>query len=178
MKIPHQVHQFAEEHAFIIVAGKQDALMYHAYNGEINLVDSLKIPRPHYSDNEGRSKARSQNGGSIRSGTSTEIRDQEIISDFIRELKKHMHSVRAEMYSEVAVLAPAKTKNRIVEAMPDHIQRKVQKVVEGNYNRESPIQIIQKLYYREPRKPEVIKTDAQHILDIAEQAHQVSKTRF
>jgi protein required for attachment to host cells len=146
MKIPRQMHQFADEHTFIIVAGKQEALMYHAHDGEISLVDSVKIPRPHYSDNEGLSKARSHNGGSIRSSTFKEIRDQEIISDFIRELKKHMEKVRAEMYSEVVVVASPKTKNEIAQALPDRLKRKVTSIIEGQYYRESPIRIIEKTF--------------------------------
>jgi hypothetical protein len=178
MKIPHQLPQFAASHTFIIVAGKQDAHMYHAGDGEIYLIDSIKIPRPHYSDNEGRSKARSHNGGSIRSGTATEVRDQEIISDFIRELKHHVHKVRSDMYAEVAVLAPSKTKNEIVNALPDQLKRKVTNVIEGNYGHATPLEVIQKLYYRKDEKTMPADKEAQRILEMSEQAHQVTKTRF
>src|SRR4051812_3363015 len=117
MKIPHQLYQFAEKHSLLIVAGKQSALIYHAHDGIINLKDSIKIPKAQYSDNEGLSKARSQNGGNIRSGTVEKGRDQEVISDFIKELKSHMENVRVEMYSEAYIMAPGKTKNEILEAL-------------------------------------------------------------
>jgi hypothetical protein len=146
MKIPQQLHQFAAEHSFIIVAGKQDALFYHAHDGVINLTNSIKIPRPHYSDNEGRSKARSQNGGSIRSGTATEFRDQEVISDFIHELKKHMAKVRSDMYSNVYILAPSKTKNRIAQALPDGFKRKMNDIIEGNFYYATPLDVVKKVH--------------------------------
>lgn len=144
MKIPRQLSQFAGEHVLVVVAGKQQALLYSAHDGYINLIDSLFIPRPHYSDHEGEFKTRSQNG-TMRSGSANELRDQDIISEFMRELKKHFKHIESEKYSGVYVLAPSKTKNTIVQHMPKTLENRLRGVVLGNYHHASPLDVIRKI---------------------------------
>lgn len=168
MRIPHQTHQFAQEHALLLVAGKQDALLYDAHDGALILIDSLRIARPQYSDNEGHFKARSQGAGAIRSGSVREVRDQEIISEFIRELKDHLSRVRAEAYSTVYVTAPSKSKNEVIKALPSALKSKLKTVVEGNYNHTNPLKIIDKIFRSQPGTPEPRTEEADAILKRSE----------
>jgi hypothetical protein len=176
MKIPHHIHQFVEGRALIVVAGKQNSHIYEAHDGEINLIDTVKVERTDHFTAGGFNKARSQ-GGMTRSGPVREVQDQIVVSDFIKELKKHLTKVRTDMYSEVFILAPGKSKNAIVEAMTDSMQKKVKEVIEGNYNHSSPLEIIQKIYYRQQGTTSVVDPEARHILEKSEQARQVIRAK-
>jgi hypothetical protein len=181
MKIPQQYNQFTGKRALILVAGKQDEVMYEAADGEINQIDALKVTRPHYSDNEGRSKARSHNGGSIRSSTSTEIRDQDTIKDFMKELKLHMQKVHAELYDEVHILAPQKSRNTIIDNLPSQVKNKVRQVIDGNYTHSGPLEAIKKIQqgeFEETKNPIPMTKEAQRILDQSEQAKSVIRDTF
>ena len=177
MKIPHQLYQFEDVSTFIIVAGKQDAHLYQAHQGEIKLLDVLKISKAHYSDNEGLSKARSSNGGGIRAATVEKSRDQEVISEFIKELKVHMEKVRADMYAEVFVMAPAKTKNEIVNNLPQPFRKKLKNVITGNYGQARPLDIVKKIRATVHTETHARTFEEQQILNNAQQASHVTRTR-
>lgn len=148
MKIPLHLEQFKEERALLLVTGKQDAVIYKASEGFLEKVDSFKIPRPHYSDNEGRF-GQSRGGGKKSKGAVQggvrEIQDKDIIRDFLHELNIHLKKVGTAGISAVYLFTPSQIKNMISEALPVELKANIKAIIEGNYFTFSPIALLGKL---------------------------------
>ena len=142
MKIPRKLPQFSRTTAYIIVAGKQDAAFYSASDGIIERLDAFKIPRPRYSDKEGRFGVRGKGGGNVTGGV-LELRDEDIIRDFIKELKVRLKS--APSFEHIYLFAPADTKNRIAAALQNSWKEKVRATIVGNYYYRHPLIILEKI---------------------------------
>ncbi len=177
MKIPNQFHQFDGAHSLIVVAGKQDARIFDAHDGIVDELASVKLNHSDFFNDGPFYKAHSQ-GGMTRSGPVREVQDQQVVSQFIKELKKHLDKVRADVYSEVHVLAPSKSKNEIVKAMSSDLKSKVASVTEGNYCNESIVDIVRKVHKTDVHPFTARNKEERHILENAEKAHLVTKTRF
>lgn len=141
MKIPKHLPQFARTSALLIVAGKQDAALYTVSDGIIERIDAFKIPKPRYSDKEGRFGVRAK-GGSVTGGV-LELRDEDIIRDFIRELKSRLKSAPAFEY--LYIFAPADTKNKIAAALPKNWKGKISGTIVGNYYYRPPLFVLEKI---------------------------------
>lgn len=142
MKIPRDLPQFDDGKTCIIIAGRQDAILYTAENGVISRLLNFKIPRPHYSDREGEFKTRGR-GITISSGAVKELKKHDIIRDFIREFKQRIK--RVPECVRIYIFAPADTKKKIVPALPKAWQKKVEKVIAGNYYYLHPLRVISKI---------------------------------
>ena len=143
--IPHE-HEyllFETGHYLMIVAGKQDAVFYSIGDGFITRLRGFRIERPRYSDNEGRFDMRA-GGKLLRTGSVRERHDEAILTDFIHELKLHIHGMHGH-YDGLYIFAPAQTKRRIPEALPDQLKRKIRCVVQGNYYHTNPRLLLTKL---------------------------------
>ncbi|HEU0085990.1 MAG TPA: hypothetical protein VFQ59_03485 [Candidatus Paceibacterota bacterium] len=142
MKIPSRFPQFKGETTIIIVSGQQNAVFYKVLNGIIERLDIFKIPRRHYSDNEGRFKVRGR-GKTIRAGGTLEPKDDAVVNDFIREFKNRIKNIPE--FARLYLLAPATTKNKIKSILPKSWQNKIQDVIEGNYYYRHPLFIVELL---------------------------------
>jgi hypothetical protein len=147
MKIPNKFKQFEDRPSIIIVAGRQDAAIYKCSGGFLERLDAFKIPTPHYSDREGAFKTRGR-GVTTRSGGVREIRDDDIIRDFLSEFKKRIKKIAKNDFDSVYITAPAKTKNRIKEILPTRLRQKVVSIIEGNYFYRHPLFILEKISSR------------------------------
>lgn len=169
MKIPRAYNQFEGKHALIMVAGKQGARLYDVHDGKLEEVDSLKLSHASFYNDGPFYKARSQ-GGTSRSGPVREVQDQKMVSDFIKELKKHMDNVRADIYSDVYIMAPAKSKNAVVQSLPTPLRKKITKIFPGNFFNKTPLDILHKVQARHKETFIPTKAEEQHILENAKQA--------
>jgi len=142
MKIPRDLPQFKDETAFIIVAGKQNAVFYTAADATIEQVDAFKIPKPKYSDNEGGFETRGR-GMLISSGSVRELQDADIIRDFLRELQLRFKKIPA--FSRLYIFAPQQTKNKIQKVLPSEWKKKINAIIDGNYYFRHPTFILKKL---------------------------------
>lgn len=140
MKIPKALPQFEDKVAFIVVAGKQNAVFYKVSDGEIDRLDAFKIPRPRYSDHEGEFKTR---GGVGSSGSIKELRDQDIIRDFLREFKRRIKAIPE--FSSMYIFAPDQTKNKIKSALPAQWREKLSGLIVGNFYYRHPLHILEKI---------------------------------
>ncbi|MBX4198089.1 hypothetical protein KW782_02015 [Candidatus Parcubacteria bacterium] len=168
MKISKALPQFEEEPSLFVVTGKQDAAFYKAYDGTIEQIGEIKIPTPHYSDREGHYRMKA--GGAVPSTGGYERRDDVVIRDFIHELKSHLKSMHASDYSKMYVFTPSKVKNTIAEAVPGHLRRKTAAVIEGNYFKSSPLELLQKVASITAASQIFINPEARRILDRSRQA--------
>jgi hypothetical protein len=133
MRIPKHLIQFREEPTLLLVTGKQDAVIYKAFRGTLEKLTSFKIPRPHYSDNEG------------TASTPHELRDRDIIRDFLHELNARLKSIGTVGYKALYLFTPSNVKNKIQNGLPQPLQAILKGVIEGNYYNFSPSQILAKI---------------------------------
>lgn len=135
MKIPNHLNQFLEEESLVLVTGKQDAVIYKAFDGKLDKLDSFKIAHPHYSDDEGQ----------FGRGGTKELRDSDIIRDFLKELVIRLKKLGSENYAALYIFTPSHVKNLVQEALPTNLRVKIRGVVEGNYFKLAPLDIIGKI---------------------------------
>jgi hypothetical protein len=142
MKIPRQFQQFKDEPTLLLVAGRQTAVLYEAKDGILNKIDSFEIPKPRYSDREGEFRRRGR-GVTVSSGVPKELRDDDIINDFLKELKKRLKPLSKP--EKLIVFAPDKTRHKILDVLPKAWQQKVTKVIRGNYFNKEPLDVISRI---------------------------------
>ncbi len=176
ISIPHDLPQFVDDNALIVVAGQQEAQLYRVHDGVLEPLDNIKVPKPHYSDREGHFKVRSQ-GGVVRSGAPRELQDEDIAFSFLHELKKDLKSIRAEAYSKVYLFSPSYVKNQLIRAVPIQLKGKIVKIIEGNYYKHHPLTILRKLKKLRTYKIMPNKAEAGKILKNAEQARAVIRSK-
>lgn len=169
MRISKTLPQFNKEPSLFVVTGKQDAVFYKAYDGTIEPIGEFRIPKPKYSDREGHYRTT----GDVVSSGGRERRDDFIIRDFLTELKTHLKGMHAADYSKMYVFAPSKVKNFIIDAVPPPLRKKTAAVIEGNFYKSTPADIIQKVAPIAASSQRFINPEAQKILDRSRQARDV-----
>lgn len=143
MQISNKFPKLREENAVIIVTGKQDAVFYRVKDGFIEKMDAFKVPRPRYSDNEGHFRTRNK-GEVIASGWTRELRDNDIIKDFLREFKDRLKQIPLD-FEKLYLFVPSHIKNEVKSALPKTYQEKFAREVLGNFYYRSPQYLIEKL---------------------------------
>jgi hypothetical protein len=177
MQIPGKLPQFESERALLLVAGKQDAVLYEAREGRVEKLLDIRVPKPHYSDDEGHFKVR-VGGKTIRSGSVKEIRDEDIIRDFLHALKEEIRPLMHQEFTHLFLFAPAKTKNRIREELPHHWQQAIAEVIEGNFYYRNPLYLLERISVVTVTAPsEPSSKEAKKILEHSQQASEVIRTR-
>ena len=140
MKIPNDLSQFNDKNALMIVAGKQDAALYHIHDALIDELLKFVTPKPEYSDNEGRSSG----SGNIHGGAVNNDKDENIIRDFIHELSLKLKVLNPD-FNEIYLLAPGSSHHKIKDSLPKAWRERVSKELQGNHFHETPIEILQRL---------------------------------
>lgn len=174
--IPHEFRQFEDKPTLIIVTGKQEAILYRAYRGSMVQIDAHKIPKPHYSDREGNVKLRSRRGA-VKSGGARELHDERsTIRQFLHDLKDLLkRNVRNVGYSEMYLLVPSQVRPVITEVLKELLTKERIRVIEGNYLKHEPRQILEVIDVREaPAIP--TKREAQKIINKSRQAEAVIRS--
>ena len=140
MKIPNHLSKFNDKNILLIVAGKQDAALYHVHEGMIDELDKFVTEKPHYSDNEGKSST----AGDIHGGAVNNDKDENIIRDFIHELDKKLKALSPD-FNEIYLLAPGSSHHKIKDSLPKAWQERVSVELQGNYFHGTPIDILERL---------------------------------
>lgn len=133
MKIPKNL-QLEDKEVLLIVSSKQGASFYHLHGEDIELVDSFKMPKPEYTDFEGELSIRGR--GMTKS----------IISHFLRNFREHLSKLRLSI-TKIYLFAPAQTKNKIADTLPQESRNKLEKVVSGSFSRFHPLELLEKIYF-------------------------------
>lgn len=133
MRIPKNLKHLSskKEDSLLLVTGKQDAVIYKAHDGKLEKVDSFKLETPEYSDNE--------NNGL------KQVQDRDLIRDFMHELVIRLKNLKAENIPSIYLFTPSHVKNQILNSLPTELRRHVKAVVEGNYFKLAPAELMLKL---------------------------------
>ena len=145
MKIPKGLPQFKGEHALIIVAGKQDAALYHAFRGEIEYIGSIKVDKPQFSSEKGHFKTRGH-GSMVRSGTLNQVREETIIREFTHKLADLFKGLRHRFpLSSIYLLSPGKVREKIKSTFPYQWRSRLRQTIAGNYFYFHPIKVLERI---------------------------------
>lgn len=146
MKITKKLHQFTGEKALVIMTGMQEADFYIASDGEINKIDSFKIEKIHFSDNEG-FFGRAGNGGKVASsGSVKEPLKKEYLQEFLKNFKSHIKNIEnKDGITSVYLFTPDYLYKMTEEALPKKLQNRIKFIAKGNYLHESPFELIEKI---------------------------------
>ncbi len=176
MIIPNKLSQFRDKKILLLVSGKQNMRIYETGGDTIKRSGEFRATLPLHTDNEGHFKVRSQ-GMVMKSGSVREVNNSEIISRFIKELKKQIKFLKASNYESVYLFCPSHTKKLIRDALPVTFQKKMHPVIEGNYYSETPIFLLGKLVDRKMKKKRLpLKSpEARKILKKSNRARKVIK---
>ncbi len=173
MKISKSLPQFEEEPSLFLVTGKQDAAFYRAYDGVIEQIGEIKIPKPKYSDHEGHYRMKGM--GQVVSSGGWERRDDFVIKDFLQELKSHLKNIKPSEYAKLYVFAPSKVKNFIAHVVPAELRKKTAAIIEGNYFKAAPVFLLKKVASIAASTQRFINLEARRILEQSNQARMVVK---
>lgn len=143
MNIPEEYPQFTDRAALLIVTGAQDADFYFAHDGVMEKIDSFKIEKPHYSDNEGFSETRS-GGRVLASGSAKEGVKEKVLADFLHEFKIHSKDAYMKnMPDALYVFTPGYMVHFVTESLLADAERRIVRVFRGNYYDKHPTEFLQ-----------------------------------
>ncbi len=164
MQISQKLPQF-EKKSLIITAGRRAADIYFAFQGKIEKIDSIKVETPKYSDKEGffvrMGKGRVWGRGSV-----LEDQNEETDRKFLKELKEKTeeHTIKDEI-ENIYLFAASHVKKGLPEHLANNIRQRISFVIEGNYIKKHPFDLIKKIKDKqEGKKPKFISEAAMKIL--------------
>jgi len=147
VRISSKFQQFTGKKVLIIVAGSQEADFYIAGDGEIEKVRSFVVRKPRYSDREGFS-VRSAGRKIIGSGSANKAQSKKLAQDVAREFEQSLKALARRSFDMVYLCAPAD----VISVAREHMQRslsdKLKKTVRGNFFKQHPFEILEKLAAR------------------------------
>ncbi len=166
MKIPNQLREFRDKDVLMLVAGKQDAVLYHIHGQDIDEIFSFVTLKPEYSDNE--AKFQDNTNGRVMSGNIEGYQDEDLIRDFLHDLEERIKGVDFE-FREIYLSAPGSSREKIRESLPKAWQEKVVRIEEGNYFKENPLDILKNVFKPDAEGFEPITNEEKKIMSIPEQ---------
>lgn len=145
MHIPNDLQQFHGVRALFIVCGTQEAKLYDAYDGAIEELDAFRIPKPGFTDNEGRFGQHGRDGGLVSGGVE-EIEQPQRRKEFTKELATHVATATAaHAYTLVYLFVPEHVHNEVRDALPHALIPALSQEVHGNYCESHPHELIRKV---------------------------------
>jgi hypothetical protein len=147
MQIQHSLPQFDTRKTLLIISGKQEAKLYVAHKGVIQLWKEFQVPTPHYSDREGFFMTRGR-GAVMQAGAIYEAKEQVIFTNFYHELNTQLKEFFAKQSAEDIVLcAPEYCLQNIQSHLPVSTRKKIIATLPGNYLKQHPFDILKRVQH-------------------------------
>ncbi|MCR4279919.1 MAG: host attachment protein [Candidatus Komeilibacteria bacterium] len=145
MQISNKYPQFDKSSALLIVTGRQEAKIYLATKGTIEEIDNLKVSNPRYSDREG-FFMNSGGGKTLGSGSVYEDHHEDVIKEFLKDLENDLVEMDNKHQPEQYYLfTPDYMAKQVRDSLPNGAENKVKLVVQGNYVKEHPFTLLDKI---------------------------------
>jgi hypothetical protein len=145
MEISNKLPQFDHKKAVIIVAGKQAADIYLAYQGEMKTQKEIRVETPEYSDREGHFERRSK-GKTLGAGSVYEDKDEKTKADFHNQLQSVLKEIKKQInFESVIFLRPSQHKQEIKNKLPKYITNNIVREVGGNFVDNHPDDILKRI---------------------------------
>jgi len=146
MKISQDLPQFEERKSLLIVAGKQEAKIFFALNGEINKIRDINLSNPHYSDKEGFFEVRTRMQKLIRAGSVLKPLKWKIINEFNRMLVKELNDlIQRGDYDYVYIISPVYLHKIVEKEIPPGLKEKKRRYIAGDLCHKHPFDILRRL---------------------------------
>ncbi len=148
MQIPSELHQFEHHAGYIIATGKQEAIIYRAFQGVIEEIDRLEAEAPPTDRKPGVVKMRGQ-GREIHSGVALEQPQgkqemkavRNFLKDFSEEVKKELSWEEEEVY----LFVPDYMENAVLELIPENTRSRIRQIYHGNHLKDHPLDLVRRI---------------------------------
>lgn len=163
MQIPHQLPQFYNQNALIVVMGSQRGLLYLASDGRIDIIGTVEQPPARYTDREG--YFMNSGGGFVyASGAVYEDNNIERVRRFFKKVAHEVFRViEAHEITHTYVFEPPYAKGAVTMALRPIVARDVELVRYGNYLH-APATVLLK-YIQTSAEPALDPADPESVAD-------------
>ena len=148
-----------------MVAGSRSAEILKAHKGEIELIDSLKMELPRYSDREG-FFVRSGKGQTFGLGSVFKEVKRDFLAKFTKELATKVEKAFREDSSEsVYLFSPEYMKEMILGKISSKIKKRITLEIDGNFVDDHPFDLLKMIMERlGDKRPVMTSEDAIKLL--------------
>ena len=164
MQISKELPQFSKR-SLIVVAGSHSVEILRVHKGEIELIDSLKMESPKYSDKEG-FFVRSGRGKIFGSGSALKEGKQDFLAKFTKELATRVEKAFQEEASELIYLfSPEHMREMILGKISSEVKEKMALVINGNFVDDHPFDLLKMIMEKlDDKRPVMTSEEAVKLL--------------
>ena len=164
MQISKELPQFSKR-SLIVVAGSHSAEILRVHKGEIELIDSLKMEMPKYSDKEG-FFVRSGKGKIFGSGSAPKEGKRDFLAKFTKELAIRVEKAFQEDSSEsVYLFSPEHMKEMILGKISLNVKERITLEIDGNFVDNHPFDLLKMIMEKlDEKRPVVTSEEAVKLL--------------
>lgn len=137
MKISQDLPQFNKD-ALIIVTGAQEAKIYKAFNGNLEILKEIRAIAPNFDDKGGMFKRDKGAGGRVVAAQ--EFDKEELTKDMLEQVSGFVKGMKVQ---EVYLVSPSHVIGKLKEVLPNNFN--IKKQVIGNYCNNHEFDILKKL---------------------------------
>ena len=168
MKIPKIMAQFDQRPALFMASGEYEAKFYLALNGEISLINTLKMP-PREEAREKQAFVGIKGG---RYGLAAVSHKGGYIEDLKKKFARKVHGVIHDILAkydimEIHFFTPRFVSERVIQKLDKSERKKVKLIISKEFTKKNPLEMIKILSQQEEQltKPvSPIKKEAEKIL--------------
>src|SRR3989338_2138196 len=135
--IPGELRQFTDEVALLVIAAKQEARVFHASNGELELIEEFRISTPHFSDNEAMPQERGKQENLIEHKIHVEYLDR--FAALFRLLAPRFK------LDHVYLFAPTHTADELMSLMKPIFGSVAYTTINGIFTKDSPSELLKRI---------------------------------
>lgn len=168
MHIRKGLPQFEGSSTLLVVMGTHHGIIYYALDGDVELLEEVRIDTPTYSDKEGLFM-RAGNGMMYSVGAVLESKEKTAVGKFSRELAAMIEEIaKYKEIEKICLFAAPEMKSFIKKDWKAGIAEKIACWFDGNYTALTPMKLVAMYQEEEDGKREKKPVgDAKKLLDKA-----------
>lgn len=133
MKISQDLPQFDKE-TLLIITGAQEAKIYRAFNGNLDIVEEIRISMPDFDDKGGQFKL----GG--RTVAAQEFDKNELTDDMLKKVEGVVKNIKIQ---DVYLVSPSHVMPKLKEVLPKSLN--IMGTISGNYCNNHEFDVLKKI---------------------------------
>ena len=147
MYIKQDLPQFQDQRTLIVATGRQEAIFYLTFNGEIEEKERIQVEDPGYTDKEGSYKNSDGSQGIFKAGSIYKEKiTYHITREFLNELEEKMKKFQQKnKTAEIYLFCPDYLNKEILKKLPKSLKQKLKVVKFGNYVHSHPFDLLKSI---------------------------------